>query len=411
MAVRKIRLNVNAWFGDDEVEVSFPGNWEVVEARMAGHDKPALTDEEMRAALRNPIGSPRLSELARGKQEAVILFDDLPKPTPASRIVPFVIEELHAGGIGDEHIRFICAPGTHRPLIYPEFVAKLGRDIVERYPVYNHSIWENTVHVGNTSRGVPVHINREFMACDLRIGVGSLIPHPLAGFGGGAKLVLPGISSIETIDYHHKLLQKSATVGLGRVNGNEFRLDIEEAGRLAGLHFKVDAVLNNHREVVGLYAGDFVAEHREAAKLAREVYYTPPVRDADVLVINGYPDESQFVRSTWCVPLSLREGGDVVLITFAHEGQNMHQWSGRFGTNFGGRNWTPGGRARHLAKARRVIVWAPHLSMVDRMELGAPEKVLWCKEWGDVLAELAADHGAGTKVGVYPYASVQMEVH
>ena len=94
---------------------------------MAGHDRPALGDEEMRAAVQNPIGTPRLSELARGKKKVVILFDDLPKPTPTSRIVPFVLEELHAGGISRRQIRFVCAPGTHRPLIYPEFVAKLGQ--------------------------------------------------------------------------------------------------------------------------------------------------------------------------------------------------------------------------------------------------------------------------------------------
>ncbi|MHB9091601.1 MAG: lactate racemase domain-containing protein, partial [Chloroflexota bacterium] len=410
MAKQQIRLRVGAWFTEKEVEASFPADWEVVECRMAGHDRPALGDEAMRAALQNPIGSPRLRDLAHGKHEAIILFDDLPKPTPTGRIAPFVIEELHAGGIGDEHIRFVCAPGSHRPLIYPEFVAKLGEEIVQKYPVYNHHIYENLVDVGTTSAGIPVHVNREFAECDLRVGIGSLFPHPLAGFGGGGKLIMPGISGIETIDAHHKMLQKSPTTGLGKLEGNEFRLQIEEAARLAGLQFKVDAVLNNRREVVGLFAGDFVAEHREGAKLAREVYYTEPVKDADVLVVNGYPDESQFVRSTWCIPLSLREGGDAVLITFSHEGQNLHQWTGRFGTNYGGRNWAPGGRARTVAKARRLFVWAPFLSKVDRMELGAPEKVIWCKEWAEIEAALTADHGAGTKVGVYPYASTQMNV-
>lgn len=408
--MQKISIRVNAWFGDNEIDLSFPGYWDIKECRMAGHDLPALDDEQMRAALLNPIGAPRLAELARGKKEVVVLFDDLPKPTPASRIVPFVLEELHAGGIEDRHIRFLCAPGTHRPLIYPELAAKLGEEIVKKYNVYNHSIWDNLVNVGATSHGTPVWVNREFVSCDLRVAVGSLIPHPNAGFGGGGKLIMPGISGLETIDFHHKKYMGHATSGLGKVDGNEFRLDLAECARLAGLHFKVDAILNNKREVVGLYAGDFVAEHRQAAKQAREVYYTEAVREADLLVINGYPDESQFARSTWCVPLSLREGGDVVLITYSHEGQNLHQWSGRFGTDFGGRNWKPGGRAKNLAKANKVIVFAPRLSQLDRQELGAEEKVIWCKDWGEVLAELLPRHGAGAKVGVYPYASVQMEV-
>jgi lactate racemase len=408
--MQKISIRVNAWFGDNDIDLSFPGYWNITECRMAGHDLPALNDEQMRAALLNPLGSPRLAELAQGKQEAVILFDDLPKPTPASRIVPFVLEELHAGGFTDQHIRFLCAPGTHRPLIYPELAAKLGEEIVRKYNVYNHNIWDNVVNVGTTSRGTPVWVNREFANCDLRVGVGSLIPHPNAGFGGGGKLVMPGVSGLETIDHHHKKWFGHATTGLGRVDDNELRLDLEECARLAGLHFKVDAILNNKREVVGLYAGDMVAEHRQASKQAREVYYTEAVREADLLVINGYPDESQFARSTWCIPLSLREGGDVVLITYSHEGQNLHQWAGRFGTNYGGRNWKPGGRAKNLAKAAKVIVFAPRLSQLDRSELGAEEKVIWCQDWGEVLAELLPRHGPGTKVGVYPYASVQMEV-
>ena len=89
-----VRLRVAGWFDERDIELAFPSTWEVTECRMAGHDKPALTDEQMREALRNPFGTPRLSELARGKQKAVILFDDLPKPTPTSRIIPFVLEEI-----------------------------------------------------------------------------------------------------------------------------------------------------------------------------------------------------------------------------------------------------------------------------------------------------------------------------
>jgi nickel-dependent lactate racemase len=367
-----------------------------------------LTAEQMRAAVQNPIGSPRLSELAKGKKEVVILFDDLPKPTPAKVIVPFVLEELHAGGITDEHIRFLCAPASHRPLMYPEFAAKLGAEIVARYPVYNHNIYEHHVYIGTTSRGTPVHVNKEFASCDLRVAIGGIIPHPSAGYGGGGKIVIPGVSSIDTIESHHKHFIDAARVERGRVHDNDFRLDIEEAARLAGLDFKVDAVINNRREVVGLFAGDFVEEHRAGVELAQQVYPTEVAQGADVVVSNSYPDESQFVRSTWCVPPSLNEGGDMVMVIQSHEGQNLHHYGGQFGSDYGGRGWAAGLRAKLLAKAGRVLVFAPFLSMYDRMELGAPEKeVVWCKDWGEVLAELAVHHGPGTKVAVYPYASLQ----
>jgi len=406
MGSQKIRIRVNAFFGDEEIELFFPENWIIQECRIAGHDKPPLSDDEMRRALQKPFGTPRLKELAKKDDQVCILFDDLPKPTPASRIVPFVLEELHEGGVTDEQIRFICAPGTHRPLIYPEFAAKLGREIVEKYPVYNHTIWENVVHMGETQRGTPVYVNREFAYCDLRVAIGSVFPHPLAGFGGGGKIVMPGICGIETIEYHHKnMLENTA---LGQVDGNVFRLDMEDAARVAGLHFKVDAVLNNRREVVGLFTGDLVEEHRAGIELARQLYRTETAKDADVLVLNSYPDECQLVRSMGCIPDSLHEGGDVVIITYSHEGQNLHQLNSRFGTDYGGRMYNPTHVYRFIEKAARIIVVAPHLSRYDRNLIGPREKVTWCKTWVEALAELIGRHGPGTKVGVYPYAPMQV---
>jgi len=413
LETQRVTLRVAGWFGERDFQLAFPSNWVVTERRMAGHDRPALSDDQMRAALQNPIGTSRLSELARGKEKVIILFDDLPKPTPTHRIVPFVLEELHAGGIKDEQIRFLCAPGTHRYMSYQELAAKLGADILEKYPVYQHNPYENTVLVGNTSNGTPVYVNREFSSCDLRLGIGSIIPHQSAGFGAGGKMILPGIAGIQTVAYHHTNMRKGAfgeTAKLARVEDNAFRLDIEEAARLAGLQFKVDAVLNNRREVVGLFAGDFVAEHRAGVKLAREVYATKMLKDMDVLVNNGYPDECQFRRSTWTVPISVREGGDVVIVNHSHSGQVVHQWSGRFGTDFGGGGWKPGGAAVHLVKPARVFIVAPFLTKADRMEFGAAEKVMWYKSWGEVLAELVSRHGPGTKVGVYPYPPIQIPV-
>jgi lactate racemase len=410
VGVHKVNLTVNAYF-EEELEITFPSNWDVAECRMAGHDRPGLSDDEMRRAIQNPIGSPRLRDLAQGKQRVVILFDDTPKPTPTNRIAPFVLEELHAGGIQDDQIRFLCAPGTHRPLSAHEFVAKLGANIVSRYPVYNHSVYENLVEVGTTSRGTVVKVNREYMSCDLRVAIGSIIPHQMAGYGAGGKIILPGISGMDTIEYHHQLMKKEpyfSTAGVGKMDGNQFRLDIEEAARLADLHFKVDVVLNNRRDVVGLFAGEFVAEHRVGVKLAREVYHTDMVRDVDVLVTNAYPDEHQYNRAVWLTPRCLKEGGDLVIVGWNREGQTVHQFSSRFGTEFGGRGWNDGAKAKPLARAARVFILAPFLAQSDRMEWGA-DRVVWCRSWGEVLGHLAERHGQGTKVAVYPYTPLQVE--
>ena len=291
MGTTIVSLHVSGWFGEREIELAFPDTWEVMESRMAGHDKPALTDEEMREALRKPFGTPRLSELAKSKKKAIILFDDLTKPTPASRIIPFVLEEMHTGGITDDQIRFVNALGTHRNMTYEEMAAKLGADIVEKYPVYHHNVYENLVELGNTSNGTPVLVNREYISCDLRVGIGGILHHAKAGFGGGGKIVIPGVAGMKTIAYHHGKMGSHNNAKNGRVDNNPYRLDLEEAARIAGLDFKVDCVLNNRREVVGLFAGDFVAEHRAGVELARKIYETKMMKDMDIVVNNGYPTE------------------------------------------------------------------------------------------------------------------------
>jgi nickel-dependent lactate racemase len=414
--VKKAKMRINAFRGDEEIELGFPGNWDITECRMAGHDKLSLPEDEMRSALQSPIGTPRLSEMAKGAKKVCIIFDGVERPTPASRIIPLVLEELHAAGVTDEQIRFLSAQGCHRPPSYGELVAKLSREIVEKYPVYTHNVWENVVDVGRTSRGTPVKVNREFTSCDLRLGIGGIVPigstvaRGPGNFGGGGKLVLPGVCGIDTIEYHHENMHdKLMHEDSGGVEDLEvFRLDLEEAARLAGLHFKVDAVVNNRREVVGLFAGDLVAEHRAGVKLAAEVYRTETIKDVDVVVINSYPDEIQLIKVMWCIGASLREGGDVVILSHAPDGQMFHQLRGRWGTDYGGRLYGPSRIPKKQEKAERIIVAAPDLSRYDRDNVGLPEKVIHCRDWAEALEELKSKNGSGTKVGIYPYATVQM---
>jgi lactate racemase len=406
--VKKAKMCINAHRGDNEIELGFPESWDITECRMAGHDKPSLSEDEMRSALQSPYGTPRLREMAKGVKRVCILFDDISKPTPASRIMPLVLEELHAGGVTDEQIRFVSAPGTHLPLKYREFVAKLGREIVEKYPVYNHNIWENVVNMGKTSRGTPVWVNREFASCDLRLGVGNIIPHRNAGFSGGGKIVLPGISGIETIDYHHTKMKENNETG--RVEDNAWRVDIEEAARLAGLHFKVDVVLNNRRGVVGLFAGDPVAEHRAGVKLASQVYRTETIKDVDVVVVNSYPDEVQLIKVTGWIGDTLREGGDMVILSHAPDGYIFVQLRDRYGTDYGGRHYDPNlvAKMRGQGKAARIIVVGPDLSKFDRDFIGPPERVFHCRDWAEAVVKLVDRNGPGTKVGIYPCAPIQM---
>ncbi len=404
-----MNFRVSRYHNERDLRLDFPEEWDLVECRMAGHDFPPLSDAGLRKAFANPIGTPRIRDLARGKKKVVILFDDLDRPTPADRIIPYVLRELEDGGVRGDMIRFVCAPGCHRPLIREEMVKKLGREVVEKYSVFNHNIYENLVHMGTTSWGTPVIINREVAGCDLKIGIGCLIPHFSAGYGGGAKILLPGVASIETIAENHiKIPQKyPSLVGLGKVIHNPMRLDMEEAARLAGLDIVVDVVTNQHNEILGAFVGDVVEEHRAGVKFARSVYTTESPGKCDLLVLNTYPVSEAPGKVFWAAKESLREGGDVVLIWQSVDGIGTHYLSGVWGTDYGGRKWTKPEGPFRIPQARKLFIHTDIMSNEEQNWWGHRDKISWHRDWAELIAALKPSHGQGTRVAVYPYASIQ----
>ncbi|MCJ7490878.1 MAG: lactate racemase domain-containing protein, partial [Dehalococcoidia bacterium] len=209
------------WDGGGEREINFPASWDVHFCPTRGWDRPAMSDEQMREAFAAPVGTPRIRDLAQGKKEVVIIFDDITRPTPVYRIAPFVIEELREAGIADEQIRFVIASGTHGAHDNKALRAKLGQEILERFFVFQHNPYDNCVSVGATTLGTPLSVNREVTTCDLKIGIGSILPHPQAGFGGGGKLILPGISHIDSVDRFHRTIMDSAPATVGPGNWDE----------------------------------------------------------------------------------------------------------------------------------------------------------------------------------------------
>ena len=179
--MQRVPIPSRLWYENKEWDLSFPDRWQVGNLNPPGFDKPGLSSGQIRERVEHPLAGPSLEDLARGKNQAVIVFDDMTRPTPVKDIAPPVLDILHRAGMKKDQIRFIWALGTHAAYDMMNARKKLGDEIVENYAVYNHDPFQNTVRVGRTPTGVELWFNREFMACDLKIGIGCITPHVHVG--------------------------------------------------------------------------------------------------------------------------------------------------------------------------------------------------------------------------------------
>ena len=413
----KISLPQNRWYGKDPVWIDIPDSWETHIAEMAGDQLPVLSYEQIRQKINAPIGCPALSELAVGKRSAVILFDDMSRGTPCQEAAHIILEELLNAGIPKNKITFLCAQGMHGALEYDDFAKKLGQDIVREYPVFNHNPYENLVHVGTTSRGFDVEINAEFMKYDLRIGIGGLVPHPTAGFGGGGKIVLPGVTGLDTVDLNHKavfgyvFLNKSApfTNMIGNLQNKDLREDVEEVAMLAGLDFKVDILMNTNCDIVDVFSGHPIKEYYEGVKKAFEVYAMDHFDKVDVCIANGNAKGNEAGMAATVAAEAVVPGGDIVLINFCRTGPVAHYLVSGWGMTIGGRQYGGHKIGQPLPNgARRMIIYNPWGTFEDAMSFGTlGENVFLASTWEEVMS-LLGDHGPGTKCAVIKEALMSM---
>jgi nickel-dependent lactate racemase len=403
----KIRVPQLLWYENTDMELRFPQSWSTFFCPMKGGTRKKLSSKEMERAFLHPIGTKPIAELAKGKNEIAILFDDLARPTPVYEVVPFVLKELEKAEISDNQIRFIAALGAHGAQTAIDFKKKLGQEVLDRFPVYNHHPFDQCKYLGKTSRGTPVSINQEVMACDLKIGIGSIVPHSFSGFGGGGKIILPGVSHIDAIAYNHgKLMQDHpGSVGLGKIEGNVPRLDIEEATKMAGLDVKIDAILNLRGEITGLFVGDPILEHQEGIKLAKEVYATTPAKNMDVVVVNTFSKPNENAIAPFIgIPSLKEEGGDLVIISNEPAGQVVHYLFGEFGRCGEGRLQLP---QPLPTKVKRFIILSPFKDHVGACFFRNASSILWVKTWDEALHLLKSEWGNKANVAVYPDGTIQ----
>ena len=217
--------------GNLDERIDFPPGWDVNVMNMAGYNQTPLTPQELARQMGAPIGTKSLRELAQGKNRVVITFDDLTRTTPTYAMTPWVTGELEAAGVKPENILFLSSFGTHRCMTAEEIRTKLGKAIATKYAWMNHNVFDCLKEVGTTSYKNKVLLNQTFMGADLKICLSGIKVHYDAGYGGGAKAVLPGVSGLPTIEYNHQvILRNTKTSGPVRIFKNEMRLGHHRGG-------------------------------------------------------------------------------------------------------------------------------------------------------------------------------------
>ncbi|MCG9134748.1 DUF2088 domain-containing protein [Candidatus Poribacteria bacterium] len=294
-------VHSRAWYGDEELTLNFPTGWEV--EVLGPKDAPVLSDTQIQQAFAEPIGTSRISELAKGKTSAAIVVDDLSRPTPAATVIPFLLRELASAGVPKSEIRFVVGGGSHRPLTDEEMAKKIGADVAAAYEATSHDFMSGDLKaLGNLSNGMPVYLNRVVAEADFKICLGGIYPHGAVGFGGGAKLVVPGIAGFATMFYFHTFSPGRGHAVIERTGSEPDHRDFsEEVASVLGLDVIVNTVLNTRREICGLFVGDYVQAHRKGAHFALDTYGTeiPEAnrKETDLVVLNCYPLDSDPIQT------------------------------------------------------------------------------------------------------------------
>jgi nickel-dependent lactate racemase len=271
-------------------------------------------------ALQDPIGTPPLGRMARPGNRVVILADDLTRPTPQRKILPALLDCLHEAGVADEDVTVIIALGTHRYMTEAEIRDRFGEAACARVPIVNHT-WadaDSFVDLGSTPSGTPVQVNRTAYEADLLIGTGSIVPHIYAGWGGGAKIVQPGVCSAQTTARTHCMAADGGDLlGMpGRVE-NPVRREMEQVAAVAGLDFVLNVVVDASGAPVWAGAGDSVQAHRAGVRASAQTYVRSIPRPADVALVDAHPavaDYWQGIKALAHACRGIKRGGTAVLV-------------------------------------------------------------------------------------------------
>ncbi|SHJ52141.1 Nickel-dependent lactate racemase [Malonomonas rubra DSM 5091] len=369
----------------------------------------AIGVAEIKGALSSPIETAPLAELARGRMSVCIVISDITRPVPNKLLLPPILDTLETAGISREAITLLIATGMHRPNLGEELVELVGADIAENYRIINHDCraQEDLREVMKID-GAAIEINRHYLDADLKILTGLIEPHPFAGFSGGGKSILPGISSFETMTFMHSFaLVDHPDVATAKVENNPFRHHVNSICQTAGVDFIVNVIVDHSKQPIAVFAGDVQAAFAAGCEMAERNAVVRVGEPGDLIITSagGYPLDATFYQSTKGLIAAgeiVRPGGTLLLISGCCEGLGSESYCRIINSaqgspaqfreiysdpdNFVIDQWGAQAYFQALERAGRILLYSPNLTQ----EQVAPFGITLIHELDQAIAELCA---------------------
>ncbi|HHT15538.1 MAG TPA: nickel-dependent lactate racemase [Clostridiales bacterium] len=280
-------------------------------------------EEEVIRALNHPIGTPKLRDIVKPEEKIAIVTSDITRPMPTYAVMPALLDELYMAGVKPQDITLVFALGSHRPHTRAEMEKLAGlRAFTEIICVDGDS--NDCVHLGQTAHGTPVDIVRVVAKADRRICLGNIEYHYFAGYSGGAKAIMPGVSTREAIQCNHSMMVRPEACA-GNLEDNPVRQDLEEAIAFCGVDFILNVVLDEHKRIIKAVAGDVKQAHRVGCAFLDSLYCKEIKERADIVLVSqgGAPKDLNLYQTQKALDNAkhaVKDGGIIILIGSCREG-------------------------------------------------------------------------------------------
>jgi nickel-dependent lactate racemase len=328
-------MPIDLRYGKNGLSLQFPDDIEMTIIRKKR--MPPVSDPQgaVKEALSLPVGSKTLSEEAEGLKSVCILICDITRPVPNSLVLPVLLQELTRIGLSSESITILVATGLHRPNEGEELRELIGNEwVFNNFRINNHFARRNTDHIylGTTTGGTPVIIDRRFVDSDLRIVVGLVEPHFMAGYSGGRKVVIPGIAHEETIRVLHSTrMLENERIANGLLESNPLHQELVLGARMAGKILALNTVIDEERNLCFVNFGALEESHLAAVGFARPYFEIPVDRKFKTIITSasGYPLDKtyyQTVKGMVGVIDILEKGGDIFIVSECSEGLGSKEY-------------------------------------------------------------------------------------